>query len=114
MSEIISICGLKCHTCDAFIATRDDDDERRATTAEAWSKMYDANLKPEAINCTGCLSETGVLFQHCTVCEVRKCGKERGVANCAHCADYACDTLEQFLKMVPEARQTLDAIRAEL
>jgi hypothetical protein len=114
MAEMISICGLKCHTCDAFIATRDDDDAKRAATAEVWSKMYNAELKPEAINCSGCLSEGGVLFQHCTVCEIRKCGKGRGVLNCAHCDDYACDKLTEFFKMVPDAKETLDTIRATL
>jgi len=114
MSEMVSICGLKCHECGAFIARRDDDDKVRAETAAIWSKMYDTELKPESINCDGCTSEGGVLFNHCTVCEMRKCGKARGVVNCAHCDDYACDKLTEFFKMVPEAKETLDAIRATL
>lgn len=114
MSEMISICGLKCNTCDAYIATRDNDDKKRAETAAVWSKMYDADLKPEAINCGGCTSGDGVLFQHCTVCEIRKCGLARGVVNCAHCDDYACEKLEEFFKMVPDCRTTLDGIRSGL
>jgi hypothetical protein len=114
MSEMISICGLKCHECGAFIARRDDDHKVRAETAAIWSKMYGAELKPESINCDGCTSEGGVVFHHCTVCEMRKCAKGRGVVNCAHCSDYACDTLNEFFKMVPEAKETLDAIRATL
>ena len=39
---------------------------------------------------------------------------ERGVANCAHCAEYACDKLEAFFGLVPDARVTLDDIRAGL
>jgi hypothetical protein len=34
-----------------------------------------------------------------------------GVVNCAHCADYACDKLEQFFGFVPPARTVLDEIR---
>ena len=114
MSELISICGIKCGECGAYIATRDNDDEKRAATAKMWSEMYDADLPPSAINCEGCTSTGGVLFQHCTVCEIRKCGVARGVANCAHCDDYACDKLTEFFSMVPECKVTLDAIRAGL
>ena len=76
--------------------------------------VYDAELTPEAINCRGCTSGEGVLFQHCTVCEIRKCGVARGVVNCAHCDDYACEKLEEFFKMVPDCRTTLDGIRSGL
>jgi hypothetical protein len=37
------------------------------------------------------------------------------VANCAHCDEYAaCDKLADFFKSVPDARVTLDGIRAAL
>jgi hypothetical protein len=36
------------------------------------------------------------------------------VANCAGCADYACEKLEGFFGFVPEARATLDRIRSGL
>ncbi|MFH1690490.1 MAG: DUF3795 domain-containing protein [Candidatus Eisenbacteria bacterium] len=114
MSEMISICGLKCHECGAFLATRDDDNEKRAEVAGIWSEMYGARIQPSDINCEGCRSDGGVLFQHCTVCEIRKCGVERGVVNCAHCDDYACAKLEEFFEMAPDCRTQLDAIRAGL
>ena len=45
---------------------------------------------------------------------MRACGLERGVLNCAHCEDYACEKLEGFLGFVPDARAILDGIRAGL
>ena len=114
MTEMISMCGLKCHECGAFIARRGDDEKLRAETAAIWSKVYGAEIKPESINCDGCVSEGEVLFQHCTVCEMRKCGKARGVATCAHCEDYVCEKLAELFKMAPEAKDTLDAVRAKL
>jgi hypothetical protein len=36
------------------------------------------------------------------------------LANCGHCADYACGKLEGFFGFAPEARATLDVIRAGL
>jgi hypothetical protein len=54
------------------------------------------------------------VFQHCTVCEIRKCGMDQEVVNCAHCDEYACDKLTKFFEMVPDAKKTLDEIRQEL
>ena len=113
MVEMTAICGLPCHECGAYQATRDGDDARRAEVAKEWSQMYGAELKAEDINCGGCTAG-GVLFHHCTVCEIRKCGVARGVVNCAHCDDYACEKLEEFFKMVPDCRTRLDGIRSGL
>jgi hypothetical protein len=80
--------------------------------AQQWSKLYNADIKPGDIYCDGCLSEGGYLFSHCNVCELRKCGMEKSVENCAHCPDYACEKLEQFFQLVPEARKQLDGLRS--
>jgi len=114
MSEMISFCGLLCHECGAFLATRDDDDEKRAEVAQQWSKEYNTDLKPEDINCEGCLSDGEILFNYTKACEIRKCGKERGLLNCAHCDEYACEKLEKFFQMVPDAKKRLDEIRSNL
>jgi hypothetical protein len=112
--ELISICGLPCHECGAYVATQSNDDAKRAEVAAMWSKMYDAEIVPEAINCDGCSSQGERVFQHCTVCEIRKCGIERGLDNCAHCDDYVCKKLESFFEMVPDNRARLDAIKKGL
>jgi hypothetical protein len=114
MGEVISHCGLVCSECGAYVATRSDDDAKRAEVATEWSKMYDAELRPSDINCDGCTSEGPRLFHHATVCEIRKCAREKGVPNCAHCAEYACDRLRGLFAMVPEAKERLDGIRAGL
>ena len=45
---------------------------------------------------------------------MRACGMAKGVENCGHCADYACDKLEGFFGMVPDAKVTLDEINNAL
>ncbi|MFC1822134.1 DUF3795 domain-containing protein, partial [Thermodesulfobacteriota bacterium] len=102
---------IDCSTCGAFLATKNDDDEIRTETARQWSKAYDADIKPGDINCEGCLQDGDNLFHHCTVCEIRKCGRNQGVSNCAHCSEYVCEKLEPFFQMVPEAEKTLDEIK---
>jgi hypothetical protein len=114
MSEMISVCGLLCNECGAFIATAKDSDEKRAEVAELWSQQYNQNIKPEDINCDGCTTDSDRLFGHCKVCEIRKCGKEKAVVNCAYCDEYACEKLEGFFKMAPEAGRRLNEIRSKL
>ncbi len=111
MGKILSFCGLLCNECGAYIATQSDDDEKRKETAKAWSKQYNTKLAPEDINCTGCLSEIEPIFGHCNVCEIRKCGKAKGIANCAYCDEYACEKLEKFFQIVPDAKKRLDGIK---
>ena len=114
MSQMTSFCGLICSECGAFIATQSDDDAKRAEVAQLWSQQYNCDMKPADINCDGCISDSDRLFGHCSVCEIRKCGKQKGVTNCAHCDDYACERLEEFFKMVPAAREHLDTVRSGL
>ena len=114
MEKIIAYCGITCTECAAFIATKNDDDAKRKETAELWSKEYHHDFKPEDINCEGCLPGAGKVFSYCNICEIRKCGQEKGVENCAYCGDYACQKLEKFFEMAPMFRATLDEIRKGL
>ena len=115
MDEIIAYCGLLCNECGAFIATKNNDNEKRAEVAQMWSKQYNTNMKQEDINCDGCTSnDDGCLFNHCKVCEIRKCGKEKNILNCAYCDEYACEKLEEYFQILPDAKQRLDRIRSEL
>ena len=114
MEKIISICGLVCSDCGAYLATQADDDDKRKEVAELWSKEYGSDIKPEDINCESCLSDSDNVFSYTKVCELRKCAKERAVVNCAHCEDYACEKLQEFFKMVPDAKTKLDEIKKGL
>lgn len=111
---MISFCGADCHECEARLATQENDDQKRAQVAQKWSVMYNTQIKPEQISCTGCKSKDGPLFFYCNVCEIRKCAKEKQVVNCAVCSEYACDKLEDFFKLAPEARKTLENLRNEI
>lgn len=114
MDGMISFCGLLCNECGAFIATKNDDDEKRAEVAQLWSKQFNVDIKPEDINCSGCLSDTEPLFGHCRVCEVRKCGMEKDIENCAYCDEYACERLEKIFQMASETKKRLDQIKSKL
>jgi hypothetical protein len=114
MEKMVSICGLHCDECGAFIATMRNDDQKRKETAAEWSKQFGADIQWQDVNCKGCLSDVEPVFSHCRVCEIRLCGRNKKVANCAHCKEYVCGKLEKFFRMAPQCRTTLDGIRASL
>lgn len=108
---MLAHCGLNCSKCEAYLATQENNDEKRAKTAETWSKMYHAEITPAQINCTGCKSDE-IKFFHCDRCDIRQCCLTNGVENCAECKDYICDRLAAFIKLAPEAGNALEALRS--
>jgi len=60
MEKIVGVCGITCTECPAFIATQENDDSKRRQVAEEWSKAYNNEIKPEQINCNGCLPGLGI------------------------------------------------------
>ena len=113
MTEIISYCGIKCNECEGYIATQEKDQEKIKLIAEKWSKEYKHDVKPEDVYCNGCLTNTKILGGHCRVCEIRKCGIEKKIENCAHCSEYSCDSLTKFHEMAKDAKIVLDGISSK-
>ena len=114
MSKITAMCGLICEDCRAFIATQKDDDELRTEVVKAWSTKDDP-LKLEDIDCDGCTVGRR-LHSFCAVCDVRICGLQRKVENCAYCGECPCEKLEKLLKSFQtgsgeEAKQNLEKSR---
>lgn len=105
---MIGACGLLCHGCPAYLALKKKDSELQKETAAAWSRLYQTDIKPEDIHCTGCTSSTDALFAHCYECYYRNCSHEKKISTCAQCRDYPCEKLQSFFEMVPEAKKTLD------
>lgn len=109
MSEMMAFCGLLCDQCGAYKATVNNDDALRKKTAEEWSKMFNAEIKPEDVNCLGCMSD--VLFSHCSVCEIRACAIEKKKDDCGKCESFACGKVEGILKYDEAARERLGKSR---
>ncbi|MGB7724025.1 MAG: DUF3795 domain-containing protein [Dehalococcoidales bacterium] len=114
MEKMIAFCGLNCTGCDAFPANRNKmTSAEKKHAAEKWSELYSRGrtIKPEEMECDGCLSMGGKLWNRCRNCEVRKCGMEKQVKNCAYCRDYPCEKLNEIFVIAPLGKDTLEIIR---
>ena len=114
MSKMIAYCGLVCSSCLTFLATQNDDDAAREKTAALYSEKFGFDLKPEDINCDGCLSDGGKHIAYCQTCEIRKCCREKGLDNCAICEEQPCDKLTKFHEFSPDAKVSFETLLKEI
>lgn len=108
MRNMIAYCGLDCETCDAYLATINDDQELREKTAKLWSELNNAPILPEHINCEGCRMD-GIKTVFCdSLCDIRQCALKKGVATCGDCVDIDhCQTVGAIISTNSEALKNL-------
>ncbi len=106
-------CGINCAECPAHLAYVNDDDKLRRETVEKWNSP-EFPVSVDNIDCAGCKSD-GPHFTFCSKCTIHACASKRGVETCAHCEDYGCDILEEWLvQSGDEHRKNLEKYRASL
>ena len=110
MNKVISACGIDCFQCEAYLATQNDDRERKVDIAKRWSEQYQGKIQPEDINCDGCMSE-GAKFSWCGLCPIRLCVIENGYKSCAECPDFPCDKNEYVYQVNPSAKENIERMR---
>ena len=117
MVEVSSYCGLICESCAIYLATRQEDKQKRydkrVEIAQQIEKYYGRECRPEDVtDCDGCKAESGRLF--CTSCKIRECARQKALENCAPCNGYPCEELEQLFTTDAGAKKRLDLIRSKL
>jgi len=111
MEKIIGYCGIVYSDCPVLMATQKDDDAERKRVAEIFTKQYGKEYRLDNINCDGCTSDSPRIFSYCDVCEIRKCGREKEVENCAYCHKYPCGKLSELFSKYSKAKETLNEIK---
>ncbi|MDE5562570.1 MAG: DUF3795 domain-containing protein [Clostridiales bacterium] len=108
MKKLIAYCGLDCETCDARIATLNNDDELRKKTAKLWSQMNGVEITPEMINCEGCRMD-GVKTPFCdSLCPIRQCALGKKHETCGSCAEMEkCQTVGMVISNNAQALNNL-------
>ena len=109
MKQQIAICGLDCEQCDAYIATRDNDQALRERTARLWSELNNATILPEQINCQGCRMD-GAKTVYCDhLCPIRQCAIAKGFETCGTCPEKeACPKVGAIWQTNQQAKINLE------
>ena len=103
---MIAYCGLDCEKCDAYIATKNNDQALREKTAKLWSELNNVTILPEHINCEGCRTN-GVKTYYCdNLCAIRQCAMKKNVSTCGDCAQ-----MEQCEKVAVVIGNNADALK---
>lgn len=108
MNEFIAYCGLNCKTCEARMATINNDNALREKVAKLWSELNGVEITPEMINCVGCRID-GVKTPYCeSLCPIRQCALGKRVETCGSCAEIlTCEKAGMILKNDEEAQKNL-------
>ena len=112
MNEYIAYCGLNCENCNAYKATKNNDNKLRAKTAELWSQLNGVNITPEMINCEGCRAD-GIKTYYCeALCTIRQCALGRDYLTCGDCGEAeTCGRLKMVLENSEEACRNMKELR---
>ena len=103
MKNFIAFCGLDCETCQARIATIQNDDGLREKVARLWSDLNGVEITPEMINCSGCRID-GVKTPYCdSLCPIRQCALSRKLETCGDCGEKdGCEKLALIVTGDPD------------
>ena len=87
MKEYIAYCGLDCESCEARLATINNDATLRQKVAKEWSELNGVEITPEMIHCVGCRID-GAKTPYCeSLCPIRPCAMGRGLETCGGCRE---------------------------
>lgn len=108
MNKFIAFCGLDCETCEARIATMNNDDALKEKIAAEWSKLNNVLITKEMINCDGCRLN-GNKTPYCeSICPVRQCALIKNINSCKECTRLeACSKVQMIIANNPDALHRL-------
>ena len=107
----IAFCGLDCEKCDAYIATKNNDQALREKTAKLWAELNNAPILPEHINCEGCRMDGAKTVFCSSLCEIRKCAVSKGLETCGECPEKeTCPKVDAIWQNKPKAKKNLESL----
>ena len=111
MKKYIAYCGLDCESCEARLATVNNDAALRQKVAKEWSDLNGVEITPEMINCVGCRID-GDKTPYCELlCPIRQCALGRGVETCGDCGEKeSCEKLGAITEHNADAAARLRAV----
>ena len=108
MNDYIAYCGPDCESCEARLATVNNDTTLRKKVAKEWSELNGVEITPEMINCVGCRID-GAKTPYCeSLCPIRQCALEKNLETCGSCGEMDnCEKLGMIVKNNPDVLRNL-------
>lgn len=108
MKDLIAYCGLDCETCEARIATINNDEELRIKVAKEWTELNQVEITPQMINCEGCRVD-GVKTPFCnSLCPIRKCAISKKLNTCGNCGELlSCKSIQMIISNNEQALKNI-------
>jgi hypothetical protein len=104
MKELLSKCGFRCDLCPAYHENIQSNDDK-VKLSDDWRRLFGFNLTPDEVECVGCHNEG----KHADPgCPVRPCVMEKGIANCAYCNSFGCDSLKSRMDFLDNSLAAAD------
>lgn len=108
MKQFIAFCGLDCESCEARIATINNDEVLRRKVAKHWSELNGVEITPDMIHCTGCRIAGAKTPYSDTLCPIRQCARAKNLETCGDCPQMdACEKLGMITRNNEQARLNL-------
>ena len=106
MNAFIAYCGLDCESCEARLATVNDNDALRRKVAAQWSALDGVEITPEMIHCR----IEGTKTPYCeSLCPIRQCAAGKKVETCGSCPEMrSCEQLAAITNNNAEALRRLE------
>ena len=90
--NLVTPCGLYCGACPAYLATKENNEQRLAPGSGFGPKQ----LSPASMQCDGCLGG-GRVLSHVPKCAIRECAATKSkTRRCSECAEFPCDRITGF------------------
>lgn len=89
--KLIGACGIFCADCGIYQSYKSQDRQRQEKIAK---DIFGENGRAEQITCDGCRGAMDVHWSG--ECKIMLCTSERELLACSECAEFPCETLEEF------------------
>jgi hypothetical protein len=93
--NLVASCGLYCGACPMYLATQENDEQRRASMQKQFGSGL-SKMPKEDLLCDGCLGG-GRLASFCRKCAIRESATAKTkTRRCSECAEFACSRITDF------------------
>ena len=108
MKKYIAYCGLDCESCEARLATVNNDAALRQKVSKEWSELNGVEITPEMINCVGCRMRGAKTPYRESLCPIRQCALRRNMETCGSCNEMeTCEKLGAIIRNNADAFHNL-------